>query len=307
MIGTIIFHIVLIAILILAGFSAESPSEEEGLLVNFGMDVFGEGIIEPSPRFAEITEPAVQSADAASIPPPATGQAAQREILTQDFEESHEVERADEEQEREEEEQARREREAQAEAERVRAEEEARQRAEAEELLRREAEERERREAEERERREREEAERRRAQEISDMVGNALATARDTGRVAAGTGATDTTGTQGAATGSVDSRLRGDTSGAGRDGISFSLDGRSPQELPRPEYNIQEEGIVVVEIRVDRAGRVTDARPGVRGSTTTHPTLIRLAKEAAERARFNADPNAPATQIGTITYHFILR
>jgi colicin import membrane protein len=89
-------------------------------------------------------------------------------------------------------------------------------------------------------------------------------------------------------------------------GISISLSGRTPVALPKPEYHIQREGIVVVEVTVDKNGNVTNAVPGVRGSTTINDYLMTSAKNAALRAKFNVI-DAPAFQKGTITYHFMLQ
>lgn len=120
-------------------------------------------------------------------------------------------------------------------------------------------------------------------------------------------GETTGPGSQGRETGSLDSphRTGGDTGSP--DGISFSLDGRNPLSLPLPEYDYQVEGIVVVEVTVNRNGEVTNAIAGVRGSTTMNDYLLNTAKRAAERARFNVRQDAPASQRGTITYHFRLQ
>lgn len=86
---------------------------------------------------------------------------------------------------------------------------------------------------------------------------------------------------------------------------SASLAGRSLQAaLPRPEYGAREEGRVVIEITVDRQGRVTDATYRSSGSTTQNSTLINAALRAARQARFNEDENAAISQRGTITYNF---
>jgi TonB family protein len=89
-------------------------------------------------------------------------------------------------------------------------------------------------------------------------------------------------------------------------GISFSLSGRTPVALPKPEYNIQREGIVVVEVTLDDNGNITNAVPGVRGSTTINDYLLNSAKNAALKAKFNAKHDGPRFQKGTITYHFKL-
>jgi outer membrane biosynthesis protein TonB len=63
----------------------------------------------------------------------------------------------------------------------------------------------------------------------------------------------------------------------------------------------------VVEVSVDRSGKVIQAVPGSKGSTTLDEYLLKVAKEAAIEARFEAKPEAPAVQKGTITYNFILK
>ena len=59
--GTVIIHLILFAVLIFVSFSVDPPKNEEGIMVNFGTDETGLGMIEPSP-------PAVQ--EAISAPPP---------------------------------------------------------------------------------------------------------------------------------------------------------------------------------------------------------------------------------------------
>lgn len=130
-------------------------------------------------------------------------------------------------------------------------------------------------------------------------------------------GETGKPGDQGEKDGSRDSKYhgpgggKGDTSGEGNGergkGISYSLSGRKPQSLPVPKSNLQEEGRVVVEITVDPDGKVIAAKPGIKGSTTTNPALLEIARKAALSARFSASGDSPEEQKGTITYNFILR
>ncbi|MDR1199236.1 MAG: TonB family protein [Prevotellaceae bacterium] len=90
-------------------------------------------------------------------------------------------------------------------------------------------------------------------------------------------------------------------------GVSFSLQGRSAAGgFPKPAYNLQKSGKVVVEIRVDQSGAVTYAHATAKGSTLQDDTLWKAAEAAARRARFNVDKNAAPTQGGTITYIFTL-
>lgn len=77
--------------------------------------------------------------------------------------------------------------------------------------------------------------------------------------------------------------------------------------IQKPVYNVQESGIVVVEIRVDNYGKVISAMPGAEGTTVTDKTLWAEARKAAMETHFNQSADAPATQVGTITYIFNLR
>lgn len=77
--------------------------------------------------------------------------------------------------------------------------------------------------------------------------------------------------------------------------------------LPLPSYGVQKSGRVVVKIMVDREGNVTDAIPGIEGTTVQDRSLWSAARQAALQARFNANAKAPVSQEGTITYIFKLQ
>lgn len=129
-----------------------------------------------------------------------------------------------------------------------------------------------------------------------------------------GEGVTGKEGNQGALEGSPDSKNRtggasggnGIGEGDGK-GISFDLGGRKSLSLPKPDYLKQKQGRVVVQVTVDKQGNVTKAEPGVKGSTTLDDDLLKAAKKAALDAKFDVSPNAPAYQTGTITYIFKLQ
>jgi len=87
---------------------------------------------------------------------------------------------------------------------------------------------------------------------------------------------------------------------------NYNLEGRNALSTPKEQPNCQQEGIVVVEIFVDRNGTVIRANSGEKGSTNTHPCLLKPAREAALRTTWNADPNAPTKQKGIIIYKFSL-
>ena len=111
------------------------------------------------------------------------------------------------------------------------------------------------------------------------------------------------TGVEGSKDGNSSS---GAKTGAGGYGI-FDHGGRSMGEggLPRPVYNVQEEGRVVVSITVNPAGHVI-ATSINRQTNTVNTALRKAAEDAAKRARFNAVEGVN-NQTGTITYYFNLR
>ena len=116
-------------------------------------------------------------------------------------------------------------------------------------------------------------------------------------------GTTEGQGIQGSPTGNAPA---GASSGAGGYG-TFDLGGRSLGQggLPRPAYNVQDEGRVVVAITVNPAGHVI-ATSIDRQTNTVNPALRKAAEEAAKKARFNA-VSGLNNQTGTITYYFNLK
>ena len=110
-------------------------------------------------------------------------------------------------------------------------------------------------------------------------------------------------GTQGSPTGNASN---GAATGVGGYG-SFSLDGRSlgPGGLPKPVYNVQEEGRVVVNITVNPQGVVVVATINPQ-TNTINSALRKAALDAARKARFNAIEGL-TNQSGTITYNFKLK
>ncbi len=276
--GTIIIHLVLFLLLILVSFSVPPPPEtEEGILVNFGTDETGSGLIEPSPP-AEKKE---------SPPPPVKIKAKQSEedpLLTQNTEEAPEVKKVDPNVEK------RR-------LEKIEAEKKVREQLEAERIIKQ------KEDAE----RKRVEAEQQRQSDIMNRTKNALANSKNAGTSSTGEGVTGGAGNQGDPNGSVDSKVRGTGSGLGDSGISYDLGDRHSQKLPPPRYDYQDGGRVVVEVSVDRSGKVIQAVAGVKGSTILDDYLLKVARDAAMEARFEAKPDAPAIQKGTITYNFKLK
>jgi len=93
--------------------------------------------------------------------------------------------------------------------------------------------------------------------------------------------------------------------GMGGNGDYF-LGSRKPTNKPKPNYICNEEGVVVVEIKVDVHGNVIRANAGVKGSTNTAECLVSQAKAAALKTKWQADLKAPSQQTGYIKYRFKL-
>ncbi|MCD4725334.1 MAG: hypothetical protein K8R63_10885, partial [Bacteroidales bacterium] len=111
-------------------------------------------------------------------------------------------------------------------------------------------------------------------------------------------GETGQPGDQGNPNGTPDATNYEGQGGIG-DGIGYDLGGRGVKHLPKPAYNSDEQGKVVVDIKVDRSGKVVSAIAGAKGTTISDLSLRRLAEEAALRSIFSPDPNAPDRQRGT--------
>lgn len=90
---------------------------------------------------------------------------------------------------------------------------------------------------------------------------------------------------------------------------SWSLDGRSMLGGYGTKINdTKEEGIVVLNIWVDRNGKVTKVQPNLRESNTTSQYLINLAKnDVLNNFKFNGDPSASIEQRGKVRYDFRLK
>ena len=93
--------------------------------------------------------------------------------------------------------------------------------------------------------------------------------------------------------------------GSGSAGYEWDLGGRSlVGKLPRPVYNVQEEGRVVITITVNPSGKVIRAQ--INKLTNTASSVLQSeALKAAKKAVFN-NVDGVDNQTGTITYYFKL-
>jgi len=141
-------------------------------------------------------------------------------------------------------------------------------------------------------------------QTVDENLTNALNALNNPNNNSTGDGNSNTAGDQGDPNGDPNSSNY--TGGGTGNGVDFTLAGRSMVKVKKPNNPTQEDGKVVVEIVVDKNGKVIRATPGDRGSSTTNTTLYKIAKEAALEARFNVKADAVAEQKGTMTFVFIL-
>lgn len=125
------------------------------------------------------------------------------------------------------------------------------------------------------------------------------------GGTGGGTGTGNGTGT-GAGTGSGSGGGNGSGNGLGN-GSGYALTGRKALTKPSPIYNCNEEGVVVVQITVDKNGNVISASPGARGTTNAAACLASQAKIAAMNTKWSASADGTEKQVGTIRYNFSLK
>lgn len=97
-----------------------------------------------------------------------------------------------------------------------------------------------------------------------------------------------------------------DGNGGNGNGTGYSLGGRGAKKLERPNEDFNEEGHIVVDIWVNREGKVVRAEIAAKGTDIVNSQMRSKAKNAALQSKFAADPNAPDEQKGTITYTFVI-
>jgi len=94
--------------------------------------------------------------------------------------------------------------------------------------------------------------------------------------------------------------------GSGSGGVGYGLNGRGRPTRQIFKQDCNEYGMVVVEIEVDRSGRVISAKPGIKGSTNTAACLLEPARKIALSHKWDPDPKAPTRQIGFVSVNFEL-
>lgn len=89
-------------------------------------------------------------------------------------------------------------------------------------------------------------------------------------------------------------------------GVAFSLAGRTWQQRPSLDEGFSEQGKVVVDVLVDKAGNVVSAMSNPISSTTSSARLFALAEKATKNIKFSAVETA-GNQRGTVTFQFKLK
>lgn len=300
--GTIIFHGLILALLILGSLTfPDPPPEEEGVLVNFGTDDTGFGSLEPigdqtnqgTPE-PETVEPMPVSEP--STPPPATPvektadqtQDIEKVVVKEDPKPTAEEIRKQQEQ-----------------TEIIRKQQEEERIRQQEERIRREEAERIRREEEaERKRIEEERVRREQQAERLNRMGETTFGRQGIGEQQGSEGVTPGTGTnQGAVTGTQGATTYGDGSGLGEN-QNYGLGNRTVVgSLPPPivdDCSVTSRIIVIVEIQVDRSGSVVGT--SIKKATFSDPCINNAVLAAARKTKFTGDQNAAFRQTGWIRY-----
>ena len=266
LLGSVGFHLLILLVLSLTILSTVVPEEDSGVLVNFGNVDEAAGTFEPLNTGQEPME------ETTPPPPPTPAvETAKEELVTQDVEESVAL------------------------AEAKKKKEEQRKK---EEAIKREQD---RIQKEKLEQQRLADAQRQKELAIKNKVAGAFGAGSAAGS-SQGSGETGS-GNQGSPFGNSD---HGANSGVGGNG-SYSLNGRSIGNggLPSPTYTSQEEGKIVLEIKVDPKGNVIFAEIG-KGTNIDNASMRKSALEAARRAKFNSISGSN-NQSGSITYRYSLR
>ena len=296
-IATVFLHALIFLLLLLMVLTLPAPPpQEEGFLVDFGNSPTGLGLEEPSAAEGSealaATKKVTPAAHPVSQPKPATKvqDKGDEDLLTQEYEKTVQL--------------AANARKKIAKEKKLKLDQERNIKAKEEQQRRDEAFEKQRQEAEENRIRQDQE---KKIGAINSRAKNAFGGGKtDNGSQSTSQGNSYGSGNQGSPNGTPGANQYGIGGGEGK-GISYNLSGRNARSLPKPAFPGNESGIVVVEVTVDKFGKVTKALPGVKGSNTVDPDLLEAARKAASAASFNTDQSAPAYQKGTITYHFILQ
>lgn len=262
---TTVIAVILLLLVFIVGPTYLDPPEEYGIAVNFGTTSVGSGNRQPlKPIKSEPLDVNREPKVAESTPSEPVETSKAEDVLTEENEEAIALKKKKA-----------------AEA-KKRAEEEAKAKAEAERIAK--------------EKREREE----KRKEVDDLFGGI---SKSDGESSGSEGNDNQVGDKG--------DINGDPyapsyfgPGSGTGGVGFGLNGRGRPTFTSKQQDCFEYGRVVVQIEVNRQGRVIKATPGVKGTTNNAACLLQPAKEIAQSFKWSSDSNAPARQVGFVSINF---
>jgi colicin import membrane protein len=297
LIGTLIIHGLVLALLILGGLTfPDPPPEEDGIMVNFGTDDTGYGFVEPKgdeanqgnpePEVTEyIPEEVVQNSPPDPVyedtPPADNTQDVEEVVVKEDPKPTAEEIRQQQEK-----------------IERIN------KKKEEERLVRVEQERIDRVAEAERQRVEEERLKKEKQADKINKLGQNTFGRQGVGETEGSQGVKPGDGTnQGVVTGTPGATNYGDGSGLG-DGASFGLGGRKVVgDLPKPNVEdcvVTSRIVVRVEIQVDRSGNVMSA--SVLKATFSDNCIWNVVIQAARETKFSSNQNAAFKQTGWIEY-----
>ncbi|MDM1346822.1 energy transducer TonB [Myroides marinus] len=143
------------------------------------------------------------------------------------------------------------------------------------------------------------------SQSTTDALASLINGPKTSGEKSEGQGNSSKGGDQGKLDGDMYSNS---TYGSGKgqgsgNGTSWGLNGRALATRGQVVPNCNEVGTVVVEIRVDKSGKVVSAQH-TKGTTNSAKCLTDAAIATAKTFRWKADDNAPNIQVGFIVINF---
>ncbi|MFK7782161.1 energy transducer TonB, partial [Psychroserpens sp.] len=259
---------ILVLLLFVVGPPYMDPPEEYGVAVNFGNSPVGSGNIQPTePIKSRPNEEVVkEDTEADKSQPEETNDAnsESEDVLTNESAEALAIKKAEEEAEK-----------AKAEAERIKQLE----KAEADRIAKEEQD---------------------KKDKLDALIGGVK---NSDGPTESGEGPGDGPGDKGELDGSPYAPYKG-TPGSGNGGVGYGLNGRGTPKFTLYDGCENEYGLIVVDIVVDRSGKVIEATPGVRGSNNATSCLNAQAKKIAMSYKWPADSKAPSRQYGKVSVNF---
>lgn len=277
---TTLIVVILLLLLFVVGPPYMDPPIEYGVAVNFGTSTVGQGDIQPKkpvksePREVQKPIEEVTKPETTTSQPAASEKSKAEDVLTQANEEAIAIKK-----------QKAAEQKAKLEADRIaKAEADAKAKAEADRVAKERAE---------------QEAKKKK---LDALIGGV---SKSEGTETGSEGNDNTAGDKGQLDGNPYAPSYFGDPGSGSGGKGYGLGGRGKAIFTKVVPDCQEEGRVVVEIHVNREGKVIRAIPGKRG-TTGDSCLFEAAKKTALSHKWPPDSKAPQTQIGWVEVNFSL-